>query len=341
MISLDGGRGFRLFAPPFHTHNLLQTDSLMKTNALQLFLAWLCLATTVTSAPKTPEERQKIVDSLKWISEGTIPLEQDVATIKLQGGFRYLDSTDTSKVLTDLWGNPRQQTLGMLFPPEDPKGDSVWGVIVEGFEKEGYVKDEDADKLDAGKMLKDIQEGQKEANEERKQQGFAELEIVGWAMSPRYDKEAKKLTWALDIKRIGSEQHSVNYYVRILGRRGYLVLNALGGLDQVRQIEDATPQVLSMVEFNEGHRYADFDEKKGDKVATYGIAGLIMGAVGLKVAAKLGLLALFAKKFGVILLFMKKFVILIVAAFAALFGKIKAFFTGRKAGQDSASGPPA
>ena len=175
----------------------------------------------------------------------------------------------------------------------------------------------------------------------RKEQGYAELEIVGWAMPPRYDKDAKKLTWALDIKRIGSDRHSVNYYVRILGRRGYLVLNALGGLDQVKQIEAATPQVLSMVEFNEGHRYADFDEKKGDKVATYGIAGLILGAVGLKMAAKIGLLALFAKKFGVVLLFLKKFVIIIIAAFAVVFNKLKGFFAGRKANQDSAAGPQA
>ena len=144
----------------------------MKSNALILPLAWLGLAAAGFSASKTAEEQQKIVDSLKWRTEGTIPLEQDVATIKLQGGFRYLDSTDASKVLTDLWGNPRQQTLGMLFPPEDSKSDSVWGVIVEGFEKEGYVKDEDADKLDAGKMLKEIQDGQKEANEESQGAGL-------------------------------------------------------------------------------------------------------------------------------------------------------------------------
>jgi len=313
----------------------------MKSNALILFLAWLGLAAAGFSAARTPEERQNIVDSLKWRTEGSIPLEQDVATIKLQGGFRYLDSTDAGKVLTDLWGNPRHETLGMLFPPEDPKSDSVWGVIVEGFQEEGYVRDEDADKLDAGKMLKEIQDGQIEANESRRQQGYSELEIVGWAMPPRYDKEAKKLSWALDIKRTGSESHSVNYFVRILGRRGYLVLNALGGLDQVKQIEAATPQVLSMVEFNEGHRYSDFDEKKGDKVATYGLAGLILGAVGLKMAGKVGLLALFAKKFGVVLLFLKKFVVVIVAAFAVLFNKLKGHFAGRGASQDTTAGPRA
>ncbi len=313
----------------------------MKVNTLISCLAWLSLATAGFSAAKTDEERQQIFESLKWITEGTIPLEQDVATIKLQSGFRYLDSTDASKVLSDLWGNPRHQTLGMIFPPENAESGSIWGVIVEGFEMEGYVKDEDADKLDAGKMLQEIQDGQKEANVERKKQGYAELEIVGWAMPPIYDKEAKKLTWALDIKRIGSDRHSVNYYIRILGRRGYLVLNALGSMDQVKEIEAATPQVLAMVEFNEGHRYADFDEKKGDKVATYGIAGLILGAVGLKALAKVGLLALFAKKFGFVLLFLKKFAFVIIAVGAVLFSKIKSFISGRRANEESARGPQA
>lgn len=304
-------------------------------------LAWLCLATAGFSAAKTDEEQQQIFESLKWITEGTIPLEQDVAAIRLQSGFRYLDSADATKVLSDLWGNPRQQTLGMIFPPESAVSDSFWGVIVEGFELEGYIQDEDADKLDAAKMLKEIQDGQKEANPERRRQGYAELEIVGWAMPPSYDKEAKKLTWALDIKRIGSDRHSVNYFVRILGRRGYLVLNALGSMDQLGEIEAATPQVLAMVEFNEGHRYADFDEKKGDKVATYGIAGLILGAVGLKTMAKVGLLALLAKKFGFVLLFLKKFAFVIIAVGAVLFSKIKSFFSNRKAGADSAAGPQA
>jgi uncharacterized membrane-anchored protein len=313
----------------------------MKSNLVILCFAALGLAATGLAAPKTDEERQQIVESLKWRNEGSIALEQDVATIKLRGGFRYLDSADASKVLTDLWGNPKHQTLGMLFPPENPQAESVWAVIVEGFEKEGYVKDEEADKLDAAKMLKDIQNGQQEANEERRQQGYTELEIAGWAMPPRYDKVAKKLTWALDIKALGSDRHSVNYYVRILGRRGYLVLNVLGGLDQMKEIEAATPQVLAMVEFNAGHRYADFDEKKGDKVATYGLAGLIFGAVGLKVAAKLGFIALFAKKFGFILLFLKKFVVVLIAVVAALFGRIKNFFSGRKAQPDAAAGPQA
>lgn len=312
----------------------------MKSRFVLRCIVWLSLIASGLSAEKTDEERQKIVDSLEWRTDTTLPLEKDVATLKVKDGYRYLDAADATKVLTDLWGNPKQQTLGMIFPPADPNSQgSPWSVVIEGFENEGYIKDEDADKLDAPKILKEIQAAQEKANEERKQQGYEELEIVGWAVPPRYDKTARKLYWALDLKRVGSDHHSVNYYVRILGRRGYLVLNALGGIDQVKQIEEATPDVLSMVEFNPGHRYADFDAKKGDKVATYGLAGLILGAVGLKVAAKLGLLALLLKKFGFVLILLKKFGIIVAAGAASFFKKIKAFFTGRPTDPDSVSGP--
>src|SRR5205085_5367244 len=129
-----------------------------KTILLLVSIAWIGFASTGLSVPKTDEERQKIVDSLKWRTDQAIPLEGDMATIKLQSGYRYLDSQDATKVLTDLWGNPRQKTLGMIFPPEDSASSGVWGVIVERFEDEGFVKDEDADKIDPAKMLKELKE---------------------------------------------------------------------------------------------------------------------------------------------------------------------------------------
>ena len=309
----------------------------MTAHRIFIFALFLCFTYPVFAKPKTEEEAQKIIESLKWQTSGSIPLK-DVAAVQLKDGFRYLDPTDATKVLSDLWGNPPEKTLGMIFPPEDANKGG-WGVIIEGFNADGYVKDEEADKLDASKMLKEMQDAQREANADRKAQGFSELEIVNWAVPPRYDKETKKLFWAIDIRAVGSDRHSVNYFIRVLGRRGYLVLNALGGLEQVQEIESATPNLLSMVEFKEGHRYADFDASKGDKVAAYGIAGLIMGAVGLKAAAKLGLLALLAKKFGVILLFLKKGAVVIVAFFAVLYGKVKSFFAGRRAAGGAGDAP--
>jgi uncharacterized membrane-anchored protein len=301
----------------------------MKIALLILSLGWLGLSITGFSQEQPKDQAvalQKLVDSLQW-KEGSIPIEGGLANLVLQGGYRYLDPSDTNKILSDLWGNPPgQKTWGMFFPANtDVRSDSAWGVVVEGFEADGYVKDEDADKMDAAKLLKDMQDAQEEANEERVKAGYRALELVGWAMPPHYDKEAKKLYWATDIKAKGGSGHSVNYYVRILGRKGYLVLNAIGGLEQLPEMQSATPQILSMVEFTDGNRYTDFNPKT-DKVATYGLVGLIAGAAGLKIAAKVGLLALFAKKFGFIALALKKLWFVVAAGVVGLWKK----FTGRR-----------
>ncbi|MCE9519903.1 MAG: hypothetical protein K8R87_10170 [Verrucomicrobia bacterium] len=47
----------------------------MKPNFLLLSLVWFSLITAAFSAAKTDEDRQRIFESLKWIAEGTIPLE--------------------------------------------------------------------------------------------------------------------------------------------------------------------------------------------------------------------------------------------------------------------------
>lgn len=270
----------------------------------------------------TKDEAQKIVDTLHWRTD-PVTLDKDLATIKLAPGYRFLDKNDTNTVMSQIWRNPPTNDWGMIFPNNTGPLNADWAVVVERFEEEGFVKDEDADKLDADKLLKQIQESQQEANEERQKQGYPLLEIIGWAMKPHYDKEAKKLTWAIDLRVAGATEHSVNYYVRILGRRGYLVLNMLGGMEALSDIEKNTPDVLAMVNFNEGHRYADYNPKT-DKVAAYGIAGLIAAGVGIKLA-KLGLFALFFKKIGLVLAAGWKLIaagcVAVSAFFKKLFGK--------------------
>ena len=103
--------------------------------------------------------------------------------------------------------------------------------------------------------------------------------------------------------------------LRVLGRDNVLELNAVAGMTQLPQIKRDMAAVLSQVTFNPGSRYEDFNGST-DKVATYGIAGL----VGVVAAKKLGLLALLP-------LLLKKGWIVLVAAFAAL----RRLFGGRRA----------
>jgi uncharacterized membrane-anchored protein len=47
-------------------------------------------------------------------------------------------------------------------------------------------------------------------------------------------------------------------------------------------VAEGSKQVLAKTEFSAGNRYEEFSSSSGDKVAAYGIAGLVAGGVLLK-----------------------------------------------------------
>jgi Uncharacterized membrane-anchored protein conserved in bacteria len=240
--------------------------------------------------------------------------------LNLNSEFRFLDAANAQKVLSELWGNPPDdEVLGMLVPVSAPLSDpkKSWAVVIT-YKNEGYVSDKDAAGIDYDAMLKQMQEGTVEANAERKRAGYPDVELVGWATKPHYDSSTNKLYWAKELAFDGGREHTLNYDIRVLGRGGYLSLNAVAGMNQLHQIEGEMQKVLALTEFDAGQRYTDFNSST-DKVAAYGIAALVAGAI----AAKAGL---FAKLF-VLLLAFKKFAIV---AFIAVAAALRKFFARAK-----------
>ncbi len=274
----------------------------------------------------------KLVASLHY-QTGTLNLHDGLAKLALPEGFRYLNPKDTETVLTKLWGNPNGGgTLGMIVPVGfDPMADESWAVVVT-FDEDGYVKDDDAAKINYTDLLKQMKEDTRAANEERVKAGYRAVELVGWAAPPRYDPATHKLYWAKEIKFGNSPEHTLNYNIRMLGRRGVLVLNAVATMPQLKQVEAATPTLLGMIDFQEGHRYADFNGST-DKVAAYGLAALVAGGI----AAKAG----FFKVLWVGILAFKKLIVIGLIALGSQFKKIWAWIQGRgKETQETAGGPP-
>jgi uncharacterized membrane-anchored protein len=270
--------------------------------------------------PKTQEEAQALVAALKF-QQGDVVLKDGLATLKVPDEVQFLNGRDAHTVLVTLWGNPPMpDPLGLLMPvnagPLDPDS---WAVIIT-YEAEGYVKDKDAEKIDYAELLKQMQKDTREANRLREKEGYSKIELIGWAAPPHYDQAVHKLYWAKQLKFGDASEDTLNYNIRILGRRGVLVLNAVSAMSQLPEIEKNAPKILAAIDFNPGHRYADFSEASGDKVASYGIAALVAGGI----AAKLGLF----KGLWIFLLGAKKFVIIGVVALGALlrklFGKDKA-----------------
>ena len=256
---------------------------------------------------------QKIAEGLQY-QDGEITLQGGIAKIHLPNGFRFLDPKNAEVVLSKIWGNPPgAKTLGMLVPTDiSPASASAWAVILT-YDEDGYVKDDDAEKIDYTKLLKEMQESTTEASKEREKQGFGSIQLIGWATPPRYDKSSHKMYWAKELKFDGSDENTLNYNIRLLGRRGVLVLNAVAGMEQLPAIQSATPTLLSMIDFQEGHRYSDFDSSS-DKVATYGLAALVAGGIATKAGLFKGLF--------VALLAAKKFVIMGVIAIGAYLKKV-------------------
>ncbi|MGB3147646.1 MAG: DUF2167 domain-containing protein [Paracoccaceae bacterium] len=247
-----------------------------------------------------PAETAQGLDPMD-LKEGKITLEGGLAELDLPEGFYFLAGKDAHYVLEDLWGNPDSSyVMGLIFPENITPFDAGSWAIEVFFDDIGYVSDKDAAGYDYNELLTQMQADTAENNAYRKENGYDEIELLGWAAQPRYDAEERKLYWAKRLKFSGMQGETLNYNIRALGRKGVLVLNFIANMDELPLVEAAVPEVLRMVSFTDGNRYADF-QPGVDTVAAVGIGGLIAG----KVLAKTGLLVLilaFAKKFAVLLI---------------------------------------
>lgn len=304
-------------------------------NKIFFLSAFLFLFIAALANDKTPPEKEvsagkeaalakikNLEASLKY-ERGEIKIKDGLATLKIPEGYRYLNPVDAEKVLVEGWGNPpSSKTLGMLFRSDvSPFSDNSWGVVIT-YQEDGYVKDDEAASINYTDLLKTMKESTVEENEERIKAGYEKVELVGWAEQPHYDKANHKLYWAQDLRFGDDPDHTLNYDVRVLGRRGVLSLNAIASTDQLQSIQVDMQSVMSFVEFNDGNRYTDFTPGV-DKVAAFGIGALIAG----KLAAKAGFFKLLIPT----LLAAKKLILVGILALGALIGK---FFGWKKKTDD-------
>lgn len=279
--------------------------------AITLLLAGTSLVRAAEpNATPTKMTAQEFVASLKF-ETGKIDLPNGIASLTLPPSFRYLNPSDSTRVLVDAWGNPPSgTTLGMIFPADiSPVSQDSWGIVIT-YEEDGHVSDADADQIKYDELLKDMQSSMESANEERKKQGYPAVSLVGWAETPSYDKANHKLYWAKELAFGDAQDRTLNYNIRVLGRKGVLVLNAVAGMNQISLIKSEMPKVLAATDFKAGNSYTDFNSDT-DKIAEYGIAALVAGGV----AAKLGF---FAKIFALLLAFKKMIILGVIAIGVAI-----------------------
>jgi uncharacterized membrane-anchored protein len=249
---------------------------------------------------------------------GTIQL-LDQGRLQLPEGYGFVPHDPAVKAMELMGNQTGPGFIGLIFPLSDRE----WFVTVD-FDDAGYIEDEEAKDWDADGLLENLRDGTEAGNERRERQGIAPIQVTRWIESPTYDPVTHQLVWSAEVRlRDGEDSNpGVNYNTYVLGREGYISLDLVTAVATVEADKPAAKELLTAVDFNEGKRYADFNEST-DKVAAYGIAALVGGVA----AKKLGLLAVIAA-------FLAKFAKLALVGIAALGGGIAKWWKGRSQPQE-------
>lgn len=235
------------------------------------------------------------------------------AEIEIPAGYTFFPPHGTQQLLK-MWGNLVGGAEDGLIMHED----EGWSVVFE-FEDVGYVKDDEKSELDADKMLKQMQGVEPALNEARKKAGLPAQHTVGFAMPPTYNEQTHNLEWAIRFTVDGEQGEFLNYHTKLLGRNGVMTATLMVEPSELKAVLPDYQKALSGYKFKGGETYAEY--RKGDKVATYGLIGLVAGGAALA-AGKAGLfskIAVFVAKGGKAVIFG---VVALLAGISKFFGRL-------------------
>lgn len=262
------------------------------------------------AAPSDPAARRQAEQEAAWdaankvakIGPEDIPLAGQ-GSLALPEGYAFIPQPEAGR-LEQSFGNGRSSTLvGLVFPV----GDGDWYVSID-YNKEGYIREDDAKDWNADELLTSLKDGTEEGNAERVARGFKPLQVTGWIEPPKYDTQTHRLVWSAKVVDKGdpTDEGSANYNTYALGRDGYFSLDLIASTSTVEADKKFAHALLDGISYIPGKRYADFNEST-DRVAEYGLAALVAGVA----AKKLGLIAIIGA-------FLLKFAKVIVIALGAV-----------------------
>ena len=267
---------------------------------------------------------QALLDNLHP-QTGAISIPQAHAVLNLGEDYYFLNAAEAKTVLTQAWGNPPEavtNVLGMVFPAGKTPLDETWGAVI-SYTGDGYVSDQDAHEIDYSQLLQQMRTGEAEDNRRLQEAGYPTSHLVGWAQQPTYDAQRHNLIWAKEIAFGSEPEHTLNYDVRVLGRRGVLSMNIVAPMGDLSTVSTDAAELMNTADFDAGSRYSDY--RQGDPTAAYGVAGLVAGGAAMAVAKKAGLL-------GILFLVLKKGWVFLLAGGAAALNWLRARAGGRKTG---------
>lgn len=250
---------------------------MIKSTLALAFTASLSLPLYAQDAPQEPTEKILTPEAFFAGFKEAFPSAQNEglgkigtdATIDLSNDLIFLNGEDGDKLMQS-WGNLPSPIDGLVMPV-----DGSWCITFE-FSPIGYVKDDEKEDIDADEILEEKQDAQKEANKERVKQGLDNLNIIKWVAEPNYNSQTNNLEWGM-LLRDDTGSETINHEIRLLGRRGVMNATLLCSPEEFDSLRPVLDSTLEGFAYTDGNKYMEY--KEGDKVAEYGLLGL-MGAGG-------------------------------------------------------------
>ena len=258
-----------------------------------------------SSPPPAPAPVGQQIGQLNWSRGPAMMQVSGVATLHIPFGYAVLAPPDSETFLR-LNGNPVNDNgpANYIIAPEDQN--ARWFAAMY-YEDRGHIADDQ--KIDADALFQTIKSDEQQENTLRQQQNMPTMDLVGWGAMPSYDKQTHRLEWAFQFSDSSGEK-TENFNTRLLSRTGDMHIILVDNPDSIPSDISEFNTSIAGLDFNDGQRYADY--RSGDRLAAYGIAGLIAGGAAAA-AAKTGLLAGLV---GVIAASGKAIMAAILAAFA-------------------------
>ena len=216
--------------------------------------------------------------ALNWSTEtGAYKLPRSHAVIHLRGGQALLLGSDAQRYSYLSSGTEFPDTEAVLtYDSASAKAEVYYE-----WRDEGFVTDTDWADIDPDALLEQYRQGTEDSNSERVSNGVEPMHVAGWLEKPHYDKKTRTVTYAMELT--DKNGNWANAFALRLGRGGYTEFTWVGPVGLFRGAGGRPAllnQALASHSYEQGYRYQDY--KSGDKLAGYGLAGLIAAAMGAK-----------------------------------------------------------
>ncbi|MFZ0749596.1 MAG: DUF2167 domain-containing protein, partial [Pyrinomonadaceae bacterium] len=217
--------------------------------------------------------------NVKWQKGPSVGTLGEVAEVKVPADYVFAGANDTRTIMEANQNPVSGKEVGFVSPPE-----REWFAVFE-FDDVGYVRDDEKGELDAPALLQSIRAATETANQERQRRGWSIMTITGWEQPPRYNESTHNLEWAIRGESDGATV--INHNTRLLGRRGVIEVTLVTRPENFAESLAQFKSMLTGFGFTQGQTYGEF--RQGDRIAEYGLKGLIVGG-GTAVLVKSGIL---------------------------------------------------